>query len=270
MDFGVGVVKVLSFGFWMLGEMTTGNWLTLLGVIVVAVGITLEELWRRRRGKDNGSGGDNNNGPDGGGPFDLVLKKYGQEVAQRVRGEQEIGELKGELEKAIERIKGFKEKGQKAEAVEVLRELRESGETGRLLQLLIQDREVHRDALLERNREIASVAFLKGDIAEALAAVEEILAIEPEDMGAINWKGRILILQGDLEGAEECYQEVLKLGCCSVIQSHARRHSISSRVYGGRSRLFRFLVFCTSRSVGIPLACRYCWQSGSVSASGLP
>ena len=124
---------------------------------------------------------------------------------------QEIGELKEQLTKAVERANEAEKRGDVPEAEGIIEELRKSGDISRLLEFLVKDRDVQKDELIERNREIAAVAYLKGDIGVASDAVDEILKFQPENLFALNQRGNILRLRGSLNGAEDCYQRVLDL-----------------------------------------------------------
>jgi len=128
------------------------------------------------------------------------------------RAEEQIEQLKTELAKAVERIKKLQAEGNRPDAEKALEELRESGDMMRLQELLIQDRDEHRDALIQRNREIAAVAYLRGDIDIAIEAIDEILKELPEDLFALNQMGHIHKLRGKLKDAEDCYRRVLELG----------------------------------------------------------
>jgi len=116
------------------------------------------------------------------------------------------------LAKSVERIEKLKAEGNRPDAEKALEELRESGDMMRLQELLIKDRDKHRDALIQRNREIAAVAFLRGDINIATEAVNEILKELPDDMFALNQMGHIHHLRGQLNEAEDCYRRLLQLG----------------------------------------------------------
>ena len=143
---------------------------------------------------------------------ELVLSKVIAEAEAKGRAEQQIEQLKDELAKAVERIKKLEAEGNRPDAEKALEELRESGDMRRLQELLIKDREEHRDALIQRNREIAAVAYLRGDIDIASEAINEIIKELPEDISALNQKGHINRLRGRLKEAEDCYRRMLQLG----------------------------------------------------------
>ena len=124
---------------------------------------------------------------------------------------QENQKIKEELTSALKRVAELEKSGEVPEAEGIIEELRKSGDVSRLLEVLEKDRDVHRNELIERNREIAAVAFLKGDIEKATEAVSEIIKIQPYDMDALNRKGRIHILRGELDEAVDCYKRVLEV-----------------------------------------------------------
>ena len=143
---------------------------------------------------------------------ELVLSKVVEEAEAKGRAEQQIEQLKDELAKAVERIRKLEAEGNRPDAEKALEELRESGDMRRLQELLIRDREEHRDALIQRNREIAAVAYLRDDIDISTEAVDEILKVLPDDLFALNQMGHIHKLRGELKEAEDCYRRVLQLG----------------------------------------------------------
>ena len=167
--------------------------------------------WRSQYGRGR-NGGRRGKGGDGGIKGELILSKTIEVAEAKGRAELEIEQLKEELAKAVERIKRLEAEGNRPDAVEALEELRKSGDMTRLQELLIKDRDEHRDALVERNREISAVAYLRGDLDVAEEAVNEILKLQPDDMDAVNRKGHIYRLRGELDKADDCYQRVLELG----------------------------------------------------------
>jgi len=145
--------------------------------------------------------------------FDVgpVVSKAIELAEDKGRAEEQIEQLKDELAKAVERIKKLEAEGNRPDAEKALEELRESGDMRRLQELLIRDRDEHRDALIQRNREISAVAYLRGDIDIASDAVNEILKELPEDLFAFNQRGHIHKLRGKLKEAESDYKRVLVL-----------------------------------------------------------
>ncbi|MHC4982777.1 MAG: tetratricopeptide repeat protein [Planctomycetota bacterium] len=132
-----------------------------------------------------------------------------------------IGRLeaeKKELEAAIRRAAAGDERGLD-DAKAVLKELRKSGDTAKLLkfldaQLALVDsfEERARQERISLNREIAAVAYLRGEIARAQRAADEILQLEPDNLSGHTWRGHILALRGDLGEAETAHRRVLELG----------------------------------------------------------
>ena len=146
--------------------------------------------------------------------FDVgpVVSKAIELAEDKGRAEEQIEQLKDELAKAVERIRKLEAEGNRPDAEKALKELRESGDMMRLQELLIQDRDEHRDALIQRNREIAAVAYLRGDIDIATEAVNEILKVLPDNIFALNQRGHIHNLRGKLKEAENDYKRVLEIG----------------------------------------------------------
>ena len=147
----------------------------------------------------------------------LLLHHYSQ--AQQTIGRQgyqleqltlENKEIKEQYDKAVKRIEELESQGNIA-AAEAIKQLRESGDTGKLLAFLIKEREINKESFIELNREIAAVAYLRGDIEIADNAVDEILKLDPNDLFALNQKGAVHSLQGRLDAAIKSYERVLEL-----------------------------------------------------------
>jgi len=144
---------------------------------------------------------------------ELKQSLLGQGASQeRIRQlEQQIGEYKQQLAEALERAQNLQAKGEYPQAEQALEDIRKSGDMTKLQQLLIEDRDHRRNELIQRNREIAAVAYLRGDIQTANNAVDEILKLLPDDIPALNQKGNIHLLQGRLDQAEQSFQRVFHL-----------------------------------------------------------
>ena len=123
----------------------------------------------------------------------------------------EIGKLKEQLARAMRRVAELERQGVK-DAKGIIEELRKSGNVERLLEVLEKDRDIHKNQWIERNREIAVVAYLRGDIDIAIEAVDEILKELPDDLFALNLRGHIHKLNGQYKKAEDCYRHALKVG----------------------------------------------------------
>ncbi|MEM6853316.1 MAG: tetratricopeptide repeat protein [Planctomycetota bacterium] len=66
-------------------------------------------------------------------------------------------------------------------------------------------------AYLAKAREVAEIAYLRGDIDEARYWVDEILALRPDDFDATNRLGNIAQLRGELDEADAHYRRALEL-----------------------------------------------------------
>ncbi len=94
-------------------------------------------------------------------------------------------------------------------------EIRKTGDTALLLEFLLHQRQkiqakAGRDCI-EINREISALAFLRGDIAVAKEALNQILQVSPDDLWALTRKGHIHRLRGDIDKAQQSYQRALDL-----------------------------------------------------------
>jgi len=148
----------------------------------------------------------------------LILEKVmkaaeakGRAESEKEQFELENEQLKEQLAKAIQRIKKIEAEGNRPDAEKALADARESGDMSGLQRLLLHDRDEHQEALIQRNREIAAVAYLRGDIEIAMNAIDEILKALTEDLFALRWRGHIHMLQGRINEAESDYNRVLKL-----------------------------------------------------------
>ncbi len=88
--------------------------------------------------------------------------------------------------------------------------LERGGEANRLLEFLVQQSKGAQD-IVARNREIATLGYLNGDIQTASNAVDAILASFPNDLDALTRRGTITYLRGKTDQAKEIYMRVLKI-----------------------------------------------------------
>ena len=139
--------------------------------------------------------------------------RLGEKDTAIARQEESIRDLKAALVRA-----GKVAKGGDAAAREALAEARRSGDAGRLQAVLVGEADKLGDKAKELMgdywqlcREIAAVAFLRGDIEEAEKRIGIILKAAPDDLEAINRMGHIHMLRGRLEDAEKTYKRVLEL-----------------------------------------------------------
>ena len=151
----------------------------------------------------------------------MVLKRYeselarSQELEQRTQANNE--RLTSELAAALDRVESEADRGDPA-ARAAIESARQTGDVTRLQAVLVAEADrveecVRADAAeyVELAREIAAVAFLRGDIAEAERRVDSILRFFPDDRDAWTRRGHIHHLRGDLTAAAAAYQRVLEL-----------------------------------------------------------
>ena len=179
--------------------------LTVITAIVIALWAIYK--WRHRKGNSGNPITINNNGHNP----DSMLDKFIEEARRTGKLEGDIDRLKNDLANALNRVKELEKGGQHDDAVAALHAIRKSGNAAKLQAVLIADRDLHKDAMIERNREISAVAYLRGDIDIALAAVDEILKLLPCDLDALNRNGRICQLRGNLPQAVQYYEKILLL-----------------------------------------------------------
>jgi len=147
-----------------------------------------------------------------------TAKELGRAEVMLAQSEQDNEQLRKEREDALKRVAELEARGNRPDATEAIRQYRESGDSAKLLEILIQEeahhrgeQTYHRDERMKLNREIAAVAYLKGNIEVASQAVVEMLAIEPNDLSAIIQSGNIRLLQGRLAEAESDYLKASRL-----------------------------------------------------------
>lgn len=131
----------------------------------------------------------------------------------------ELTTVKGErddLLAAVETVDTLKREGSTL-AAEALEEIRGQNDPVKLQQVLTDDADRLEQSLVEvgndyidRCREIAAIAYLRGDIAEAKKRLQIILRQVPNDWNSTNCLGLIQILQGELLGAVKLYRQLLE------------------------------------------------------------
>lgn len=91
-----------------------------------------------------------------------------------------------------------------------LEELRQ-GDAHDLLAFL--DEQIDKDELdlIEKHRERAAVAYTVGEIDKAEASLRKILALDPNDIDAVNRMGQVHILRGELEQADAALRRAMQL-----------------------------------------------------------
>ncbi len=139
-----------------------------------------------------------------------IINRYDSDLDLR---DKQIEELKA----ALSRVETAAEGGD-PQARAAIKEARESGNVEELQASLVQlanqlgdNVKLMTDEYVELCREIASVAYLRGDIDEARSRLQMIIEADPNDWGAINNLGNIHLLRGELDAAVLAYQRVLDL-----------------------------------------------------------
>lgn len=210
----------------LLNNLTPDNYIKLLEIIIgiiTAIVLALWAIYKWRHRKDNNGTPIiiTNNGPNP----DAMLDKFIEEARKNGKLEGEIDRLKTDLANAVNRVKELEKSGKSADAVAALNEIRKSGDAAKLQTVLIADRDLHKNALIKRNREISAVAYLRGDIDIALTAIEEILKLRSDDLDALIRKGIIFQMRGNLLEAIQCYKNVIGL---AQVQNYEEMQAIAS------------------------------------------
>ena len=139
-----------------------------------------------------------------------IVNRYERDLADR---DSQIEQLKA----ALARVEIRADEGDD-QAGQAIAQARESGDVTKLQAVLIAEADRRGDAIREQMtdylalcREIAAIAFLRGDIVEAERRLQIVLRVEPDDLDAVNRMGRVLNLRGDLPAAEIQYRRLLDL-----------------------------------------------------------
>ena len=141
-------------------------------------------------------------------------------------------ELKMQLADSIRRAEEGEQKGE-PQAIAALAAVRETGDTEFLLKYLLALREGGVGDPTELNREIAAVAYLRGEIPTAQTALVQILDVLPDNMSAINMTGQIHALRGELEKAQAAYERILELA------NSADEATWKAAAYGNLGNVYR-------------------------------
>lgn len=136
-------------------------------------------------------------------------------LAERLRTtEAENAELKKQLTNALSRVGEDADEGDE-DSKQAISAARETGDLSKLQAVLVEHADQRGEEILdaasdylELCREIAAVAYLRGDIEESFERLRIILRFEPNDLFAHNGLGVLFILRGDLEEAQKAFTHV--------------------------------------------------------------
>jgi hypothetical protein len=153
------------------------------------------------------------NSPNGIPPEELqkvvsrILAENSKLAESLASSREEVGQLKERVTSALQRVQEAENRGS---VKGLIKELQKSGDTQRLLQFLVEDRNKLKNNLVERNREIATIAYLRNDMNAAAAAIDELLQLQPEDLDALSIKANILWLKGGVV-MENLFKQILEV-----------------------------------------------------------
>jgi tetratricopeptide (TPR) repeat protein len=135
------------------------------------------------------------------------------EAKVEARYRDELSELRSNNSALRSALEFAQEQAKRGDQISenAIEQLRRNGDTEKLLEALIADRDRNQRATTERNRQIAEVAYLRGDIQTAEDAVEAVLQYDPNDWDALNLSALIHFVRGDLKEAESGFRRVLTL-----------------------------------------------------------
>ena len=178
--------------------------------------------------------------------LDLIVKRYESDISERdhqldharstLCGKEE--ELKT-LKAALGRVTADAEKGN-LKAKEAIDEARRTGDVEKVQAALIaeadcREQEIKAEAVdyIELCREIAAIAYLRGDLPEAHLRLEALLRLSPDDIDANNRMGHMHKTRGQLDAALNSYRRVLDL---SLRQGNEEGQAVA---YGNLAPIYR-------------------------------
>jgi tetratricopeptide (TPR) repeat protein len=175
-------------------------WFLLIGLIVVAVVMRVRAMLRRRARIE----------ADDSLRHKTINRILAGGERHHVQGIYErVEPMRKYVERACERIEAAVA-DLIPDAKAIFENLERGAEPGRLLDFLVAQRNGAQD-IVARNREIATLGYLSGDIQTASNAVDAILSSFPTDLDALTRRGTIAYLRGHPDQAKEIYLRVLKL-----------------------------------------------------------
>jgi len=189
-------------------RLTPGQRIALAGVIIAAIGIIVPVIlhFMPRRGLTDED-------------IARIIAEAMQNLDKRTADSlaanpQQKNSLEEDLAGAIRRVYAVKQTDQGPEANAAIDQLRKSGDLSQLQAFLTEERDRHTDddqeSRLQRDREIAAVAFLRGDTNGALDANKEILKVQPDDIDAVFRDTHVHRWRGDLETADDARRRFLE------------------------------------------------------------
>lgn len=129
------------------------------------------------------------------------------EMLQREQEEKRLTEQELALvEKALERLEASDAKSREA-----VKNALQQGDLREVKRALLELANPQGQDYVELCREIATVAYITGDIEEAEKRLNIILAHDPADVNAINRLGNVFMLRGEFDQAEVQYKRSLEL-----------------------------------------------------------
>lgn len=173
----------------ILGGISLVALLGCLAALCQITGYSLRDLWTR------------------GSPSELDKETVNTIVRRYVRDLEDKDQTIALLKSAIDRARSQADRGD-ADAQAAIDDARLTGDIEKLQTVLIAEagkRETrlneHSVSYIELCREIAEVAYLRGDIDEAKLRLDSILRFAPDDLDAINRMGHIHNLHGRFDDA---------------------------------------------------------------------
>ena len=146
-----------------------------------------------------------------------IIERYEQDAKERDRVLAESQGRIRDLEAALARVNTEADKGD-PQAKAAIEEARESGDATKLQAVLVAQADRREQQTKDDHagyvaycREIAAIAYLRGDLDEARERLEAITRLLPDDRDAINRLGHIHRTQGRLGEAERSYRRVLEV-----------------------------------------------------------
>ncbi|MEN6626574.1 MAG: tetratricopeptide repeat protein [Candidatus Sumerlaeia bacterium] len=194
-------------------------------------------------------------------------RKISEQGILLAKSAKENQDLKQNLRAAITRVEHAEKTSETARIAKIaIEQLRVNGDLRPLQELLTNEKDKNHNDIIQRNREVATLAYLMWDLKSATKALSEILTMQPNDIRALNMMGIINISLGNLKDAEKEIINVIRI----AIQTGDQLYEYSGRCNLSSILLLRGELDQAERIIkeSIPVFEKAGWQKGIESCYG--